>query len=488
MDERLKVLYVSVEMAPYAKVGGLADVAGSLPRELVRQDVDVRVALPAYGMTLESLGDRLEPLPPFPITVTPDRRSLVQVRRANDRGLELWLVSVGDHFGSIRRSEEIYTVGPEGYLLFSLACLETCKVLDWRPDLVHLNDWQTGFVPVYLRERPDSFFFPVASVFTIHNLAYQGEFGPEILELAGLPASLFHPNHTESFGYVNFLKAACTYADVVNTVSPRYAEEIQTPEFGCRQWGLMRHLASAHRLFGILNGIDTDVFDPRTDPHIPHNYGHDDLSGKAACKAALLKEMGLPEIEGAPLIGVVSRLSNQKGFDLILEGIHPVLDEPAQLVVLGTGDPWAAAELRRLVKNRPKRARFVERFDPALAQRIYAGADIFLMPSAFEPCGLGQLIAMRYGTLPVVRRVGGLANTVFEGVNGFVFDHHSDIEMTETLLRAIETYRDPARWRQLVKTAMTGDYGWEKSAREYIKLYRTALDFRKETLRIAALS
>jgi starch synthase len=315
----------------------------------------------------------------------------------------------------------------------------------------------------------------VATIFTIHNLAYQGEFGFELLEQLELPSSLFTWDKLETYGMVNFLKSGCAYADQVNTVSPTYAKEIQTPEFGCRLEGLMKYLDEQGRLNGILNGIDTDVFDPTTDPALPSHFSLADPAGKASCKTALLNELKLRPIEGAPLLGVVSRLSSQKGMDLMIEAAEAMFAMPTQLVVQGLGDPWLAERYRRLQRDFPKHFRFMERFDADLAQRVYGGCDMFLMPSAFEPCGLGQMIALRYGTVPVVRKTGGLADTVFESKNGFVFTERTVEDFLGALRRAHSAYELKERWEYLVSQALRGDYSWGPSAKEYEDMYARAL-------------
>jgi starch synthase len=289
-----------------------------------------------------------------------------------------------------------------------------------------------------------------------------------------LPRSLFDPERVEAWGRVNFLKAGCVYADQVNTVSPNYAREIRTQEYGCRLDGLMRWLHEAKRLRGILNGIDTELFDPAADPDIPAGYGSSDLTGKEICKQKLLQELGMKPLEGAPLFGMVTRISGQKGLDLVLEAARSLFKLPVQLVIQGLGDPHMCEALKALEQKNPKHFRFVHRFDAPLAQRIYAGSDAFLMPSAFEPCGLGQLIAMRYGTVPVVRKTGGLADTVFEGHNGFVFERQAPMDLVAAVVRAYDSYQQPERWRELVLNGMSADYSWGRSARQYIAMIEDA--------------
>jgi starch synthase len=470
----MKILFVSAEVAPFAKVGGLADVAGSLPKALQRLGHEIVIVMPAYRMIEEdsrwNVHDVAEEIP---VSLNPVWSKTAYVKQTE------W-------FTESDRSERVYQPGSDQYLFFASAVLEACRTLDWMPDVVHCNDWHTGFVPVVMREKQREAWDRVGAVFTIHNLAYQGEFGFEILDQLGLPHHLFNPHQLETYGAVNFLKTGAVFADQVNTVSPQYAQEIQTPEFGCRLEGLMAHLDRLGRLSGILNGIDTDVFDPESDVAIAENFSARAPAGKAACVQALREELGLPKIEGAPIMGVVSRLSDQKGIDLVLRIAERLFELPAQLVVLGTGDPGLAEQLGALEMRHPSRIRFIERFDVALAQRIYAGSDIFLMPSSFEPCGLGQLIALRYGTIPVVRSTGGLANTVFEGTNGFTFVDRSTEQLMAAASRATEAFRDPARWSTLMSEALRGDYGWERSATEYEKVYRKAIASRRREAPVTA--
>jgi starch synthase len=476
----LKVLFVSAEVAPFAKVGGLADVAGSLPKALKKLGHDVRVIMPAYRMVEEDPRWPVETLvESFPVRINSHWTKLAYLKSIKHDGVEFLLVGTDQWFNEVNRSEELYQASVDPYLFFTEAVLEATRVLGWHPDVVHCNDWQTAFIPVVMREKHAAQWSNTAAIYTIHNLAYQGEFGTEILAQLDLPMRLYNAHQLETWGRVNFLKAGCVFADEVNTVSPRYADEIQSPEYGCTLEGLMRHLAREGRLSGILNGIDTDEFDPATDPRIASPYSAENLSGKSACQEALRIELGLRPMPGAPLMSVVSRLSSQKGIDLIAEAAPRMFAQGAQLVVLGTGDPAIASQLDQLQKWFPDYVRLVERFDVDLAQRIYAGADIFLMPSSFEPCGLGQMIAMRYGTVPVVRATGGLANTVFEGKNGFVLHERTPDALIDAVNRARTAFNDPARWQKLMLAGMKADLGWTKSAKEYADLYESAVRTRR---------
>lgn len=476
----MKILFCSAEVSPFAKVGGLADVAGSLPKALAKLGHDVLTLMPAYGMAREAAGSP-EPAAFGTVLVSPGRAAKWTLFLVRIEGLRLALLDVDGVAAPIARSEEVYGLDRDDYLAWSKAAIAACEALEWIPDLVHANDWHTGFLPVFVREWAGERWARTACVFTIHNLAYQGEFGVDTVAAAGLPMSLYEPHLLETFGGVNFLKSGCVYADQVNTVSPTYAKEILTETYGCKLWGLMRHLDALGKLRGILNGIDTETFDPATDPAIAANYSATDPSGKKICRAALARECGWDEEPDVPIAGVVSRLSEQKGFDLIVQACEAIAALPMRLVVLGKGSPHIACDLRRLEKALPSRVKLFEVFDVDLAQRIYAGSDLFLMPSAFEPCGLGQMIALRYGSLPVVRATGGLVDTVIEGRNGFVFREHLDAALFAAVRRASEAYASPD-WSDAVRRAMLEDFSWQRSALEYEQLYRDALESRQAEL------
>jgi starch synthase len=479
----LKILMLSAEVSPFAKVGGLADVVGSLPKDLRRLGHDCRVIMPAYAMIENNPDYEIKTvIAKFTVRMNPTWTKEAYLKEIVHSGVTFYLLGTDEWFGESTSSQTVYLPGSDQHLFFSKAILTAMNALGWTPDIIHCNDWHTGFTPVLMREMKDKTWDQSASVFTIHNLAYQGEFDADVLKKLDLPMELFNLHQLETYGRVNFLKAGCVYADQVNTVSPTYAQEIQTPEYGCRLEGLMKHLADYDRLSGILNGIDYDEFNPETDPCIPAHFSASSPEGKAACKAGVLAELGLRPIKGSALMGVVSRLSSQKGMDLMLETAQQLFALKAQLIIQGLGDPWLAGEFRNLQDAFPDNFRFVEKFDASLAQRVYAGSDIFLMPSSFEPCGLGQLIAMRYGTIPLVRKTGGLADTVFDGLNGFVFEERSSAEFLATCKRAVTTFGDPDKWTKLVHSAMTSDHSWERSACEYVEMYEKALEDRRNSL------
>ncbi|MEZ0327815.1 MAG: glycogen synthase [Fimbriimonas sp.] len=471
----MKILFVSAEVAPFAKVGGLADVAGALPKALKEQGHDVRIVMPLYRMIEEDPRWELATtLDAFEVTMSQAWRKTASFKETEHDGLPIGFIGTDEWFNQSDGSDTIYQPGGMQHLFFSEAVLTAMEDLEWIPDVVHCNDWHTGFLPVLMREKHARVWDQVGTVFTIHNFAYQGDFGIEVLDALDLPRSLYNPEQVEAWGRVNFVKAGCVYADQVNTVSETYAKEIQTPEYGCKLDGLMRHLHGLGRLRGILNGIDTDVFNPATDANLPKNYSLQNFEGKAECKMALLQEVGLKPIKGAPLFGVVTRISSQKGIHLIMEAARAMFTLPVQLIIQGLGEPDMCEALRALVEKYPKHFRYIQRFDAPLAQRVYAGSDAFLMPSVFEPCGLGQMIAMRYGSVPVVRKTGGLADTVFEGHNGFVFDRIAPMDLLAALVRAHEAYQEPQRWKQLVQEGMSQDLTWDLSARLYVRMYQDA--------------
>ncbi len=471
----MRILFVSVEVAPFAKVGGLADVAGALPKALRRLGHDARVVMPLYRMIEDDPRWTLvNTLDEFDVEMNPHWTKTATFKETELDGLPVGFIGTDEWYGASVNSESVYQPGGTQHLFFCQAVIAAMEQLDWIPDVIHCNDWHTGFLPVLLREKASHVWDEVASIYTIHNLAYQGEFGTEVLDALDLPHSIYNSEQVEAYGSVNFLKAGCVYSDQVNTVSKNYANEIQTPEFGCSLEGLMAHLERQGRLSGIVNGIDLDVFNPSTDQDLPAHFSARAHQGKAICRSKLLAEVGLPEIPGAPLFGVVSRLSSQKGMDLMLNAAETMFNFPIQLIVQGLGDPALAQAFTHLEARYPQNFRFIQRFDAPIAQRIYAGCDAFLMPSAFEPCGLGQMIAMRYGTVPVVRATGGLADTVFEGKNGFRFQRRDTEDFLAAVKRARDVFQHPDQWRELMMNGMNGDYSWEKSAEEYVDVYNKA--------------
>ena len=478
--EPLRILVVAAEVAPFAKTGGLADVAGALPQALARLGHDVRVIMPRHRGVEAAAGTLRVAVPRLTVPI-------------GDRTVEGAVLE-----GRLGASVPVYFVAHDGYydrpalygasddceryVFFCRSVLAALPALGWTPHVIHGNDWQTGLIPVYLetlyRDAPG--YADVASVFTVHNLAYQGVFWHYDLPMTGLGWDLFTPAGIEFYGHLSLLKGGLVFADVLTTVSPTYAREIQTPPFGERLDGVLRERSGS--LVGILNGLDVVAWDPAGDPDIPKRFDRDDPGGKAACTAALRAEMGLPDPGGrTPLVGVVSRLAEQKGVDLVAASVPALRARGAQLVALGTGEEPLERLLGELAQAHPESVAVRIGFDDRLARRIYAGADLFLMPSRYEPCGLGQLIALRYGTVPIVRRTGGLADTVRPwdpatgAGTGFLFDEPSAAGCGDALARAFAAHADPVAWRRLVANAMAADFSWDASAEAYVTCYRRAI-------------
>jgi starch synthase len=385
-----------------------------------------------------------------------------------------------------RESLYDYPDDAKRFAFFSKAALAACRALNLEPDVVHCHDWQAGLIPAYLKTtlQHEAAFAPVASLLTIHNIAYQGLFPPEVMEFLELPPQTYSPDGIEFYGRVNYLKAGIVYADLINTVSRRYSQEIQTAEWGGGLDGILRYRAPD--VYGIRNGIDEREWNPATDKLIAARYCATDLSGKQTCKLDLLGAFGLPlDLMRVPLIGVISRLVDQKGLDLVESAIHRMLALDLGLVVLGTGEARYEAFLREIRERYPAKVGVRIGFDNTLAHKIEAGSDIFLMASHFEPCGLNQMYSLKYGTVPVVRAIGGLDDTIApydparDDGNGFKFDRYDAEALLATLQQALATYRDRAAWQRLMRRGMQADFSWAKSAQEYVALYAKALTKRR---------
>lgn len=460
----MKVLFASSEALPYFKSGGLADVARALPDALTLRGHDVRIIHPMYG----SVVDLNLPLVEADRLTVPwvggdiDLRMFTHRPAAGAPGVLVY----HDAFATSTPYESPDPLAPaRRFALFSRAVLGYARA--WGADIVHLNDWQTGLVPVYA--LLDGVSLP--SVFAIHNLGYQGLFPPRVLGEVGVPPEFFRPeNGLEFYGNVALIKGGIGLADRVVTVSPSYAREIQTPEYGVGLDGLLRFRDRV--LHGILNGIDQDAWNPATDIALYHSYSSADLAGKEANRTQLLHELGL-RADG-PLFVVVSRLAYQKGIDLVLQALPALLDENATVVILGDGDHALEAQFGELARRLPDRIAAFLRFDDTLARRLYAAADFFLMPSRYEPCGLGQMIAQRYGTPPIVRATGGLRDTVVDGETGFLFHDTSPYALLDAVRRALAVWRQPG-WDTLRQRCMALDWSWQQSAGQYEDVYRYAI-------------
>lgn len=478
-DSKLKILFVSSEVAPFAKTGGLADVAGALPRALRKMGHDVRVFLPFYRMVRKGKFKTKQILPKLPIPIS-NRREQSAVREIKHNNVIFYFLEKDEYYDRHElygTSSGDYSDNAERFIYFDRAVLEAIKQLDFRPDIIHCNDWQTGLIPVYLKSiyQDDLYFHNTASLFTIHNLAYQGVFWHWDIHLTGLGWEYFVPKWIEFYGKINLLKAGILHADAVTTVSQNYAQEIQTPEFGCGLDAVLR--ARKKDLLGIVNGIDYQEFDPVHDEQIPQTYDSSCPDKKAVNKKALQGKFDLPA-KGVPLFGMVSRLADQKGFDLLSNAINGLLKMGIQLVILGTGAENYHILLKKLAKKHPKQLGVKLVYDPALAKLIYAGSDFFLMPSRYEPCGLGQLISLRYGTVPVVRYTGGLSDTIIEFEantkqgNGFGFTEYSPEALLSAVQKSLEIYNQPALWKKLVQNAFAADFSWDNSAQHYLTVYK----------------
>lgn len=464
----MNVLFAAAEAVPFVKVGGLADVAGALPKALRALGHDVRVVVPRYRQSPPTLIDPGGPRDAMLLPVG-DRMELMRVYTARVGGTPVYLLDIPSAFdraGIFGEHDDDWR-----YILFSRGVLALLLYLRererWVPEVLHANDWHTGLLPNYFKQAYAHLFGPIATVYTIHNLGYQGFFTPFSLHLAGLDGG--------GEQYLNFMARGIRFADIISTVSPTYAAEILTPEYGANLDALLR--TRQEHLAGILNGIDYDLFDPASDPQIAAHYSADNPAGKAACKAALQHELGFAADPTRPLLGMINRLVNQKGLDLLLAALPWLLgSSDAQLVVLGSGDPAIEQALAEHARAAPERMVLRLGFDGALAQRIYAGSDAFLMPSQYEPCGLGQLIALRYGSIPVVRATGGLADTVREGYegNGFRFHGYSSGDLIDALVRCLTCFRAQDSWGTLRARGMREDHSWGDSARQYAALYEWA--------------
>ena len=487
MQERLKILLVSSEVDPFAKTGGLADVAGSLPKALARLGHDIRIIMPRYKQikNTEYLNDMPVEMDGHLETAIV-RQAMLPVKGGEaDLRIPVYFI---DNYKFFYR-EGLYGHIDDGarFNFFTKAVLSALPKLDFKPDVIHCNDWQTAMLPLFLKVKyeDEPFYKNTATVFTIHNLQYQGRFPKDVLITLNLPEKkFFTPDQLEYWGQVNYMKAGILYSDLINTVSDKYSLEIQTSEFGEGLDGLLRK--RAQDLYGILNGIDYNNFNPETDERIYKNFSLATIENKRENKYALQEELGLPK-KDVPMISLISRLASQKGLDLLANVINDLLETNVQFVLLGSGEDRYQHFFSELkIRYRDKAAIHIG-FDADLAQRIYAASDIFLMPSRFEPCGLGQMISMRYGTIPVVHATGGLEDTVIdyhqdnERGNGFSFTHYSAVELWKTIQRAVGLYTDyPDQWRQLVTNAMRSDFSWKNSAEKYVSYYLRAITKRRE--------
>jgi starch synthase len=485
----MKIIFATSEAVPFAKTGGLGDVSGALPKVLAHLGHDVTLILPKYRQVHEKRFNLLKKELGLKVPIAQ------KIEEA-----EIYSVELAPHFVALLvRHDDYYdreqlygTINgdyednAERFIFFSRAVLEAALGLKLEPDIIHCNDWQTGLIPVYLKTlyRNLSGLKQSVSIFTIHNLAYQGLFWQYDLPMTNLGWELFTPKALEFYGKINFLKGGVVFGDAVTTVSRKYMEEIQTEEFGCGLQGVFQE--RREDLYGILNGVDYKEWSPEVDPFIIKGYHASDLRGKKICKADLQREFRLPQKENVPLIGAISRLAEQKGFDLIAASMPKMVDLGLQFVLLGTGEEKYHLQFQKFREQHPEQIGVKIGFDNALAHKIEAGSDMFIMPSRYEPCGLNQIYSLKYGTVPIVRATGGLDDTIQdfnppsqEG-NGFKFVDYSPSSFLETIHRALQVYRDPISWEKLIQKGMSADFSWEESARGYLKVYQETLAKKKE--------
>jgi starch synthase len=472
-----RVLYATSEVFPLIKTGGLADVSGSLPQALFNIKEDVRIIMPAYAEVMDQI-TRYVCMARIKMPAGEVRILMTQLPESH---VKVWLVDFPGYFDRpgnpyLAKDGKPWEDNANRFALFCEVVVEIAMQrtkLKWKPDIVHCNDWQTGLIPVLLAAEDNA----PPTLFTIHNLAYQGLFPYSTFTELGLDESLWNPESLEFHQQLSFIKGGLVYADKINTVSPRYAEEIQTEKFGFGLEGLLRH--RSQHLSGILNGINMELWDPETDEHLVSTYSIRQLNKKQLNKHALQSLFGLPENDQI-MLGFIGRLVPQKGIDIILQAIHQLMQLPVQLVFLGTGEYEFQQSLLYFAEEYPERIAVTIGYDETIAHQIEAGADVFLMPSRFEPCGLNQMYSLRYGTLPVVRPVGGLVDTVIDATsdnlesgtaNGFVFEGEQAADLVATIERLVALFNDELSWKKMQMTAMWRDFSWDNSAREYKALY-----------------
>jgi starch synthase len=480
----MNVLIVSPEVFPFIKTGGLADVTGSLPKALKKSGVDVRIILPKHK-GIEEQG--------FPIKYKNYKYSCPmsqgyidgEIALTEYDGVTAYLVEKDEYYYRdylYSTPDGDYLDNAERFIFFSKSVLEAIKVTGYVPDILHCNDWETALTPVFLKTlyKDEPALKNIASLFTIHNLGYQGIFWQYDMHLLNIGWEYFAPDYLEFFGNINFLKGGIVFSDIINTVSKKYSEEIQTPEFGCGLDGILRTRKSD--LYGIINGIDYEDWSPEKDPFIPAHYNNKDTKKKKICKTSLQEAFGLPLAGDIPLIGTISRLADQKGFDLIASSLEEILSYGMQYIILGTGERKYHDLFTELSKKFPKSFSLKIAYDNKLAHLIEAGADMFLMPSRYEPCGLNQLYSLRYGTIPIVRGVGGLEDTITDYTKepkrgtGFKFYDYTDKAMLDAIKRALKVYKNKDTWASLTRRCMDEDFSWQRSAKEYMGLYKKAIE------------
>lgn len=477
----MKILYATFELSPFTKVGGLADVMGSLPKYIEDNNTEIAIFTPLIG-SIDTAKYNIQEIENSRLSLNFGYAQYVftlKMCKLPSTNINVFFIDNPKFFSCFNC---VYPNGidswyeQERFITFSKAVLEYARLLNFKPDIIHCNDWHTSMIPIWLKTsyKNDEFYKNTKTVFSIHNLAYQGKYFPEILDFAGInKEEVFHPFGLEHYGCLIWMKGAINYADKVIAVSPKYAQEILTYEYGeGLDWTLRNN---QHKLIGILNGIDYTEFDPKTDKLINYNYSSENLSNKEQCKKEITKHFWLEYRKDRPLVAMISRLVEQKGIDLLKAVENELINLPIDIIVLGTGEK-RYEDFFTWISYNSKNVRARIEYCAELCNKIYAGADMFLMPSRFEPCGLSQLIAMKYGTIPIVRATGGLDNTVIahpnEKADGFKFYNYNAQEMLNTINYAINVYKDKKEWNNLVKNAMSADFSWGKSAEKYKEVYK----------------
>jgi starch synthase len=491
MSRPLNILFVTSEVYPFAKTGGLADVSGALPKAIKDLGHEIRIMMPRYRFIGERkfrLHDiiRLHEIP-IPVGTTVELGNVKSsfINNLKEK-VQVYFLDNATYYGrdglyQSPTTKKDYKDNDERFIFFCRGVIETLKRLGWQPDIIHCNDWQTGLIPAYLKTMctADPFFKSMKTVFTIHNMAYQGAFPQESFPKSNLPPELFSPDGVEAYGNFNFLKTGIFFSDAVTTVSEKYAEEIcKSPEIGA---GLNGLLTSRRKdLSGILNGIDYQIWDPATDEYSFRKFDSKSIEAKVDNKRALLSKLGMEFSDNRPVIGMISRLADQKGFDLVFDIIEDVIKLDVQIVMLVAGEREYEKKIESLQKKYPKRIYALIGYDNELAHMIEAGTDMFLMPSKYEPCGLNQMYSMRYGTVPIVRATGGLDDTVEDYAGngkgtGFKFEKYESKELMKVIQRALKVFQQPEEWKRLMRNGMMCNFSWENSARKYINLYKDLL-------------
>jgi starch synthase len=476
----MKILFASSEVIPFAKTGGLADVSGSLPEALASLGHEVAVVTPLYRSTKEGKHQLRQDERLLSVPFKAQQWETQVFRGHLGEGIPVYFIQRDEFFdrtGLYGTPEGDYRDNAERFIYFSRSVIELARLMEFSPDILHCHDWQTSLIPVYLKNvyGSDPQIQKARSVFTIHNLAYQGVFPEETMEVSGLPADLFAVKGLEYYGKMNFMKGGILFSDKITTVSERYAQEIQTPEYGYGLEGVLKDRSAD--ISGILNGVDYTSWNPQTDPHIAARYSAKDLSGKSLCREELMGIFGLQGTGKSPVIGMISRMADQKGFDILADAMEDLMKVDIRLVILGTGDAKYEKQYARLGKRYAGRLGVKVGFDNTLAHKIEAGSDMFLMPSKYEPCGLNQMYSLKFGTIPIVRATGGLDDTIREfdpetgKGNGFKFKAYSPAELVKAVKRARYLFRNNLLWTELVQNAMKEDFSWKRSARKYEEVY-----------------